>query len=75
MSKPITEATINHWFTYHPATGTQAERYKLVNDYSKTFAKLILEVCSPGEDRDAALRGLRRLRMDINLAIACEDAP
>lgn len=73
--KPITEATIEHWFTYHPAKGDQGVRYGRVNDAAKAFCKLILEVAPEGDDRDMALRTLRRLRMDVNLAIACEDAP
>jgi hypothetical protein len=75
MSKPITETTIEHWFTYHPATGDQAERYKQVNESCKEMCRLILRVCPEGGDRDTALRTLRRLRMDINLTIACENAP
>lgn len=75
MSKPITEATIEHWFTYHPAKGDQGARYASVNEAAKNFARVILATCPPGDDRDAALRTLRRLRMDANLAIACEDTP
>lgn len=71
----ITEATIEHWFTYHPAKGDQSVRYGEVNAASKDMCRLILRVCPPGDDRDTALRTLRRLRMDINLTIACEDAP
>lgn len=74
-SKHIGYETINHWFTYHPPKGDQGDRYASVNEMSKQFARLILDVCPIGDDRDAALRSLRRLRMDVNLAIACEDAP
>lgn len=71
----LTEARIEYWLTYHPATGTQGERYGKVNELSKQFARLILEVAPRGPERDAALHALRRLRMDVNLCIACEDAP
>lgn len=71
----ITEETIDHWFTYHTPTGDQGARYGRVNNACKEFAMMILEVTKSGEDRDAALRSLRRLRMDVNLAIACEDTP
>lgn len=68
----ITGETIKKWFTYHPPTGTQQQRYSEVNAMCEDFAELILNVCEEGDDRDAALRALRRLRMDVNLTIACE---
>jgi hypothetical protein len=71
----IDEATLDKWFSYHPPVRDQAYRYKQVNDASKMFARVIFNMCPPGEDRDVALRTLRRLRMDANLAIACEDDP
>lgn len=73
--KPINETTLTHWFTYHPATGDQLQRYSRVNAMCMDFGKLILEVCPDNADRAAALRELRRLRMDVNLAIACEEPP
>lgn len=71
-SNPDYAKQIENWFTYHPATPEQAVRYEQVNEMSKQFARLILEVTVPGPDQTAALRALRRLRMDVNLTIACE---
>jgi hypothetical protein len=69
----ITDATIANWFTAHPPTPEQVSRYQRVNDSCKALCELILEVCpEASDDRDSALRTLRRLRMDINLTIACE---
>lgn len=69
----INDATLETWFTYHPPTPDQVPRYARVNAATKALAELILEVCPEAtDDRDAALRTLRRLRMDINLTIACE---
>lgn len=70
-----TEQDIENWFTYHPARPDQTVRYSQVNEMSKQFARLILEVTIPNADQTAALRTLRRLRMDVNLAIACESSP
>lgn len=72
---PITQDTVDNWFTYHAPVRDQAARYSAVNKASKDFCQLILDSVQPGDDRDAALRTLRRLRMDVNLAIACEEAP
>lgn len=71
----ITEHEIENWFTYHPPSTSQAVRYSQVNDMCKQFARLVLEVTQPSADQTAALRTLRRLRMDVNLTIACESEP
>lgn len=73
--KHITQADIENWFSYHPPVRDQQARYNRVNTAAKDFCRLILEVAPEGDDRDAALRTLRRLRMDVNLAIACEEEP
>lgn len=69
----INDATIASWFSYHRPTPEQQAKYERVNASCKALCELILEVCpEANDDRDAAIRALRRLRMDINLTIACE---
>lgn len=67
----ITEEQISNWFTYHKGTPEKQASYDAVNESSKALCRLILERVPDCDDRDEALRTLRRLRMDINLAIAC----
>jgi hypothetical protein len=71
----ITKQDVDNWFTYHAPVRDQQSRYSRVNTAAKDFCNLILEIVQEGDDRDAALRSLRRLRMDVNLAIACEKEP
>lgn len=69
----INDATLENWFEPHKLTPDQLTRYMRVTEATKALAHLILEVCpEDNADRTFALRQLRRLKMDINTAIACE---
>lgn len=76
LDRPLTpivsEAELNHWFTYHPPREGQRERYELLREQGKQLARLICESTPPGHDQLAAIRKVREAIMTANAAIACE---
>jgi hypothetical protein len=75
-AKPITNETLENWFTYHAPKGNQVERYQRIRDAGLVFARIVLWNTLPGEDQAAALRKIREAVMTANAAIACgEGAP
>jgi hypothetical protein len=62
---------LNNWFTYHPPTQDQVERYQLLREAGKALAASILHCTSPGADQSAAIRKVREAVMTANAAIAC----
>lgn len=69
----ITEQDIDNWFSYHPPTGTQADRYVTLRSKAKELAILIIENTPSSADQTAAIRKLRECIMTANAAIACEE--
>lgn len=65
------EQEIQNWFTYHPPSHDQTERYTRVRMRALTLAETFLQCAPPSADRTAALRKLREAVMTINAAIAC----
>lgn len=66
---------IDNWFTYHPPTGNQPERYERIRHAAKALAEIISECCPESADRTAAFRKLRETVMTANLSIACNENP
>lgn len=62
---------IDNWFTYHETKADQLDRYILLRESAKRFAKEILDYVPPCADRSAAIRKLRECVMTANAAIAC----
>lgn len=71
--KPITQRDLDNWFTYHPPTNDQRERYELLRDKAREFAAEILRLTSPSPDQSAAIRKVREAVMTANAAIACDE--
>ena len=69
----ITREDIENWFEYHPPTGTQADRYKVLNDKFRELAFLIFETTPSSADQTVTLRRLRECRMLANATIACNE--
>lgn len=71
----LSDADIEHIFTYHTPRPDQTPRFENLNAATKDFARAIRDNVRAGPDRTIAIRSLQRLRMDCNLAIALEPAP
>lgn len=71
----IATADIQNWFTYHPPTPNQVERYAALRDGAKTFAELVLALTPASADQTVAIRKIREAVMVANAAIACEEIP
>lgn len=69
----VTEADLEHWFTYHPPREGQAGRYEALRSQGLVLARLIFELTPPGPDQAAAIRKVREAVMTANVAIACEN--
>jgi hypothetical protein len=75
INRDINRDQIDNWFTYHPPTGDQAQRYELMRMDFKRLAEKIIERTPCCADQTAALRMLRECAMAVNQTIACnEDA-
>lgn len=69
----ITESDLNNWFTYHPPTGDQIEKYAEIRLIALRFAQVILRNTPPSADQTTAIRKIREAVMTANAAIACDD--
>jgi hypothetical protein len=69
----ITPEQVDQWFTYHPPSADQAERYQRIRTAARMFAVHLVECTPPGADQTAALRKLRECVMTANASIALED--
>ncbi len=65
------EDKLQNWFTYHPPTPEDVDRYKKVRDAALDFARVISAECPPGADATTAIRKVREAVMTANAAIAC----
>jgi hypothetical protein len=63
---------IENWFTYHAPTPEQVEKYAVIRDCAKEFARVITDNTPPSADQTAALRKLRECVMTANMSIACD---
>ena len=71
--RAITQRDLDNWFTYHPPTEDQRERYELLRAKAKEFAEEVLRLTSPGPDQSAAIRKIREAVFVANAAIACDE--
>lgn len=62
---------LDSWFTYHPPTGDQTDRYEALRFEARTFAMMIRRDTPPGVEQDRAFAALREAIMWANAAIAC----
>ena len=60
-------------FTHQPPKGNQTQRYALIREEAKRFARLIQDSVPPSEDREQALAKLRETVMWANAGIACNE--
>lgn len=68
--RAISDAELERRFMYHPPTDDQAERYELINSWTRSYAKLIRDLTPPGREQSLALTALEEVRMRANQAIA-----
>lgn len=66
-----TNDDLQNWFTYHPPTPEDVDRYKVVRDSALAFARVVNESCPNGPDKTAAIRKIREAVMTANASIAC----
>lgn len=67
---PVTEANLDAWFAYHPATPVTGPKHDAIRKGCRELAQLFAETIPPGADRTAALRALREAMYAANAAIA-----
>lgn len=68
-----TPADIENWFTYHPPTPHQRDRYEVLRNEFKHLASEIVALTPSCPDQTAALRKLRETAMAVNQTIACNE--
>jgi hypothetical protein len=68
------DATLDELFTYHAPRAGQPERYQLIREGARAFARILRDNCPPSADRTDAIRKLRECVMTANAAIALEEA-
>lgn len=77
MSEP--SPAIERWFTYHPPSGDEPQRYEAIRAKAKELAYLIHAACPNSSDRANAIFALREAVMWANASIAArppdEEAP
>ena len=64
---------LDNLFSYHAPKGNQAERYELLREDAKAFAKRILACCPDSADRSDAIRKVREAVMMANASIAVNE--
>lgn len=69
---PEDRAELERCFGYHPPSADSKPRFEKLGVVFRAVAGVILRVCPPGADRDAALLALRSARMWANASIACD---
>jgi hypothetical protein len=62
---------LQNWFTYHPPTEEDIEKYLRVRSAALALARVIMEECPPGPDTSVAIRKVREAVMTANASIAC----
>jgi hypothetical protein len=66
----FTPAELDKRFTYHPAKGTQVQRYADLRSFAKELAELIVESCPDSRERSLALTNLEQAIFWANASIA-----
>ena len=69
----ITNSDIEEYFTYHAPNKDQIERYAVLRDAAKEFAKVLVEQTPESADQTYAMRLLRQAVMTANQSIALAD--
>jgi len=70
----VTQAKIEHWFTYHPPKGTQVDDYGEIRKAGKEFARLIVATLpSESPEVHVAVEKIRESVMWANAGIACDE--
>ena len=57
-------------FTYHAPQGDQVERYSIIREEAKDFARTIMRLSPPSRERSLALTKLEEVMMWANAGIA-----
>ena len=68
----MTDADIDHMFTYHAPTDEQKVKYEAINSVFRAAAKIVLSQCPGCAEQTIAIRKLQEGRMMANAAIALE---
>jgi hypothetical protein len=68
----ITSLDLARWFTYHPPTPEDQDRYLVIRSQAMAFAEVVLANTPSSADQTAALRKIREAVMTANAAIACK---
>ncbi len=61
---------LDRLFMYHAPTPDQLPKYEDIRARGRELARVILELCPPGEDREVALRKVREAVMTANASVA-----
>jgi hypothetical protein len=69
---PFTPEEIEDLFTYHAPKGDQPQRYDIIRNAAKIFARILIANTKPSADQTAAIRLLRESVMTANASIALE---
>lgn len=62
---------LSRCFDYHAPDGGDRKKFEAITAKTRDLAALLMEVCPPGDELDAALLKLRGVRMWANASIAC----
>ena len=70
----ITETSLDHVFSYHKPTETQAEAYVRIREEAKGLARTLLLLCPKSRELSMALTHVQEAVMCANAAIAINTA-
>lgn len=68
---------VDEIFSYHKPDDEQIEKYKMIRNYAKILAELIIDLVPENTEREISLNGLRSVVMWANAGIAlgkCKNA-
>jgi hypothetical protein len=68
----ITEAMVDHWFTYHTPSDDMQPRFMAIRTAARVLALEIVKNTPESADQAAAIRKVREAVMTANAAIACK---
>jgi hypothetical protein len=67
----MTDAELRNWFTYHPPTTGQQDKYVNIREAALRFAQVVAQNTPPSADQTVAIRAIREAVMWANASIAC----
>lgn len=70
----ITQAELENWFKFHPATPAQGRAYDTIREAGLQFARFIVSETPAGDDQKEAIRKIREAVFTANAAIACQES-